>query len=364
MLKAKKFDFEDSNLANFGTPLEKQVKRDAAEKEPAWQVAGLKIGLQIWRIEKFKVVPWPEQHYGEFYSGDCYIVLRTYKKTPDAEKLSFDVHFWIGEHSSQDEYGTAAYKTVELDDHLNSQAVQHREVQGGETELFLSYFPKFHVMEGGIDSAFHHVEPKDYQPRLFMLQGKKHIQVRQVELSHDSLNSNDVFVLDHGLQLYQMHGKNCGGLERAKAAEFGSHIQSQRPSAQINVFDEDDHADPAAVKFWEYLGGRKDISAKSVEQKAPLQKKLFKLKQQGTEVSMKEVNGEVSLGALESNDVFILDNGQHLFVWVGKNAPKEEKAKAMSYATNYLFQNNRPKNLPISALNEGHESDAFLKSFD
>lgn len=30
-------------------------------------------------------------------------------------KLLFDVHFWIGKSSSQDEYAVAAYKTVELD---------------------------------------------------------------------------------------------------------------------------------------------------------------------------------------------------------------------------------------------------------
>ena len=32
-----------------------------------------------------------------------------------SQALLYDVHFWIGKHSTQDEYGTAAYKTVELD---------------------------------------------------------------------------------------------------------------------------------------------------------------------------------------------------------------------------------------------------------
>jgi len=35
----------------------------------------LRTGLWIWRIEKFKVVPWPKEEYGNFFSGDSYIVL-------------------------------------------------------------------------------------------------------------------------------------------------------------------------------------------------------------------------------------------------------------------------------------------------
>lgn len=33
----------------------KQVKRESAGKEKAWQGAGEKVGLQIWRIVQFKV---------------------------------------------------------------------------------------------------------------------------------------------------------------------------------------------------------------------------------------------------------------------------------------------------------------------
>ena len=40
----------------------------------------------------------------------------------------------------QDEYGTAAYKTVELDCFLDDKAVQHREVQNHESDKFKDYF--------------------------------------------------------------------------------------------------------------------------------------------------------------------------------------------------------------------------------
>jgi gelsolin len=64
-------------------------------------------------------------------------VLNAYKKSDDSDALFYDLHIWIGKESSQDEYGTAAYKMVEADDALGGAAVQHRQVQDHEGSVRL-----------------------------------------------------------------------------------------------------------------------------------------------------------------------------------------------------------------------------------
>lgn len=54
--------------------------------------------------------------------------------------FSYNIHYWLGKNSSQDEQGAAAIYTTQMDDHLGSVAVQHREVQGHESETFRAYF--------------------------------------------------------------------------------------------------------------------------------------------------------------------------------------------------------------------------------
>jgi gelsolin len=65
MLKQKQYNVSDSNIANLGSDLEKKVRENAAQTEAAWKNAGQKVGLEIWRIEKFQVVAWPKDQFGK-----------------------------------------------------------------------------------------------------------------------------------------------------------------------------------------------------------------------------------------------------------------------------------------------------------
>lgn len=70
--------------------------------------------------------------------------------------------------------------TVELDSALGGRAVQYREVQGHETEKFLSYFkPCIIPQEGGVASGFNHVKPEEHQTRLYICKGKHVVRVKE-----------------------------------------------------------------------------------------------------------------------------------------------------------------------------------------
>ncbi|KAG0204870.1 hypothetical protein BGX28_003329, partial [Mortierella sp. GBA30] len=118
MLKNTSWKLEETNLAEFGSKRDKEHRKEEGALETAWGKetgVGAQTGLWIWRIEQFKVVAVPKKDVGHFYSGDSYIVLNSYQKK-ESDVLLHDIHFWLGQETTQDEAGTAAYKTVELDD--------------------------------------------------------------------------------------------------------------------------------------------------------------------------------------------------------------------------------------------------------
>jgi gelsolin len=357
---------EDSNISNYGSKDHKDLKLAAAKSEKAWEGAGKAVGIQIWRIEKFKVVPSDKKEYGRFYNGDSYIVLNTYKN-PESDKLLYNVHFWLGKNTSQDEAGVAAYKTVELDDLLGDLPVQYREVEGCESPEFLALFNgQIQLLQGGIDSGFNHVKPAEYKARLLHLKGTKNVRVTEVKLEVKSLNNGDVFVLDQGLEIYQWNGKSAGIFEKRKANEIIQNLKKERNGKPTSVVL-DDLEDNA--KFWAHFGGKPSAgaipAATSDDIKVEKCKLLFELSDKTGKLVMNKVGeGAVKKSQLNTNEVFILDIGHTIYSWIGKGASKEERAKGITFATDYLKGlSARNQGTPITRVLEGAEPKGFLAEF-
>lgn len=71
-------------------------------------------------------------------------------------------------------------------------------------------------MVGGVDTALRHSDSSAFKKRLFHVKGKRNCRVRQVDLSVQSLNQGDVFILDAGSTIFVWNGPQSNVGERIK----------------------------------------------------------------------------------------------------------------------------------------------------
>jgi len=374
----KQASLEDSNMANYGGKEMRDLRKSAAGTDPQLKGAGKKVGLEVWRVENrrtkndnpdFGIRRWPREDYGSFFSGDSYIVLNTYNPKDPAtgkinkRKLAWDVHFWLGRDSSQDEIGVAAYKTVEIDDLLNDGPVQHREVQGKESRLFQSYFPSIQYMDGGIDSGFRKVKPEEYKPRLFMVRrAKRTMKVSQVPVKASSMNHGDSFILDVGLKVYLWIGETSNAFEKARAAAVQANIINSRMGKAKKA--------PIDEKFWKTLGGDESDVLADDDPKIdrdeggpvanPNNLKLYRVSDASGQLKFTlEAEGKLNLGMFDSNDVFIVDADAEIYAWIGRGATKQEKSKWLIFVDKLIADKGLPKDTPVGQVKDGHLNAGF-----
>lgn len=401
LVHLKEYDIEDSNVELIGSDIDHQVKYNSAATEPAWQEVGQGPGLFIWRIEQFEVIPWPKSKHGQFYDGDSYIVLHTYAvgKGED-EKLVHEIFFWLGSHTSQDEAGTAAYKTVELDEYLRGAATQHREVQRAPSRDFLALFPRLSIMSGGVRSGFRHVEEDAEQKevvqtllRVFRTErvgaGASGMIVHEVEPAWKSLDDGDVFVLDVGDKIWVWQGRDCSPMEKAKAAQV-VHDMTQAKHVDVEVVSQADSGSGAG-RVIALLGGDQDTPRHGLRRPRPLdtgaaqkrsppssgseadqqRKKLFRLSDAAGDLSFNLVKDgpALSMGDLDGNDVFLLDDGgQAIWVWEGQGASRAERSSWLRVARRYIQYIQDAQQgaylIPLAKVSQGNETRGFLQAVE
>ncbi|KAM4687933.1 villin-1-like [Discoglossus pictus] len=330
-----------------------------------------KPGLQIWFIEKMQMAPLPEKAYGSFFEGDCYIIL--YNKQ-SASGLNSDIHYWIGKDSSQDEQGAAAVYTSQLDETLGGSPIQHREVQGHESAMFKSYFKSGVIYKkGGVGSGFKHVETNMYNiRRLLHVKGRKHVTATEVDLSWNSFNSGDVFILDLGKVLIQWNGPESNRTERIRACALAQSIRDDERGgrAQIGIIDNEQDSPDLMQIMTAVLGARTGALKPAVpDEKADEQQKanvrLYHVFEKDGDLVVQEIATKpLTQDLLQHEDCHILDQGgMKIYVWRGKDSSVGEKKAAFSRAVGFIQAKGYPATTNVEVMNDGAESAMFKQLF-
>uniref|UniRef100_A0A7N8Y193 Scinderin like a n=1 Tax=Mastacembelus armatus TaxID=205130 RepID=A0A7N8Y193_9TELE len=172
--------------------------------------------VQIWRIEKGDKVPVEPSSYGQFFGGDCYLVLYSYNAGGREKHI---IYTWQGKKCTQDELTASAFLTVKLDDSMGGVATQVRVTQGQEPPHLVSLFKNKPIVihQGGTSRKGG--ESKPGKVRLFHIRQSSTKATRAVEVdpTASSLNTNDVFVLKTSDSQFLWKGKGATAEEVAAA---------------------------------------------------------------------------------------------------------------------------------------------------
>uniref|UniRef100_A0A8C0INV0 Advillin n=1 Tax=Chelonoidis abingdonii TaxID=106734 RepID=A0A8C0INV0_CHEAB len=330
-------------------------------------------GVIVWRVEKMDLVQVPPKSHGSFYEGDCYILLSTRRS---GSVLAYDIHYWVGKSSSRDEQGCAAIYTTQLDDYLGGSPVQHREVQGHESDLFKGYFKQGIIYKkGGVASGMTHVETNVYDVRrLLHVKGRRNVTATEVEMSWDSFNLGDVFLLDLGKVIIQWNGPESNTRERLKAMLLAKDIRDRERGgrAEIRVVDGDrEGASPELTTVLQsVLGDRpRKIKPSTPDEVVDQQQKatvlLYRVSDSGGKMQvLEEATRPLVQELLNHDDCYILDHaGTKIYVWKGKGATKAERQTAMAKALEFINMKGYPCGTNVETVNDGAESAMFKQLF-
>uniref|UniRef100_A0A672ZCZ6 Scinderin n=1 Tax=Sphaeramia orbicularis TaxID=375764 RepID=A0A672ZCZ6_9TELE len=309
---------------------------------------------QIWRVESSGRVPVDSETYGQFYGGDCYIILYTYGKKQI-------IYTWQGASSTLDELTASAFLTVELDRSLGGNAVQVRVCQGKEPPHLLSLFKSkpLIIYKNGTSRIQGQAPPPD--TRLFQVRRNLGTitRIAEVDANAACLNSNDAFLLKMADgQGYLWMGKGASK-EEEKGAEYMRNVLN---CSSKRIMEGNEPAD-----FWEALGGKAAYQTSQILENETMAHppRLFGCSNKTGKFIIEEVPGEFTQDDLAEDDVMLLDVWDQVFVWIGKDANEEERTQSLKKAKQYIETDpsNRDKKTPVVVVKQGHEPPTFTGWF-
>ncbi len=159
----------------------------------------------------------------------------------------------------------------------------------------------------------------------------------------------------------QFNGKEASVFEKSTGSSYVNKLKAERTGAvRIHVVEQGDH-DTAA--FLQALGAPPGFQVPPAIPPPPAERGIAE-----TKIFLSPSNGQAQLVAagiganrshLKSNGVYVVDQGDEVFVWVGKQAAGTDAKYALQRGIDYLRTAGKPMWCPVHRVTEGTESKEF-----
>ena len=179
-------------------------------------------------------------------------------------------------------------------------------------------------------------------------------------------------VLDLGDKIYAWYGSQCNLSEKQKAMEVAVAIKTNDRKMRATLSFPQDGNEAVAAEFWEALGGQPASIAPAVPDEAPpasmedlMKYSLWHVTDESGSLQCTEMTERpLKREHLCDGDSYILETYDHVYIWLGQDSSRKEKAAGMKVAKDFVKQHNKPKGTKVSRLPQGTEDSTFKSYFD
>ena len=190
-----------------------------------------------------------------------------------------------------------------------------------------------------------------------------------LEQDKNILTSGDAYIVDDNTKIWIWLGKHCSVDEKGSAAMLAKKLDDERGgSAKIITIEQGEELS----EFLTLLNGVKildknlsksrliDVQTGSFAGASEFQNALYRVSSEEFESmdAIKFVQVPFDVSSLDSEDVFIADLGDKIWIWQGKNCNVKEKVKAKEFAMK--FDRERAGAQPIKVFEEDDDIE-FLE---
>uniref|UniRef100_A0A8C4R4D1 FLII actin remodeling protein n=1 Tax=Eptatretus burgeri TaxID=7764 RepID=A0A8C4R4D1_EPTBU len=337
--------------------------------------------IESFLLEGRKFVRLPENEFGHFYSHDCYVFLCRYwvavesheeegeeegeEEKQQDEDLQSVVYFWQGREASNMGWLTFTFSLQKKFESLfpgtKMEVVRMKQQQ--ENLKFLAHFRRKFIIHHGQRRA---QDKRGQQPCLYHLRTNGSAlcsRFIQIDTDPSLLNSEFCFILkvpfnseDSPGIVYAWIGR-AADPDEAKLAEdvINSRFDSAYTKQVLNEGEEPENF------FWVGIGGQKPYKDGAEYLKLA---RLFRCSNDKGYFSVSEKCSDFCQDDLADDDIMILDNGNQVFMWVGKQSSQvviKLGLKAVQVYIQHLRSKEAKRKLKL--VRKGNEPPLFTQCF-